>query len=143
MYFFDPAHGKRRRAIARDRMRSALRRYGNFLTANVLDLSHRFEGAVAEIGPRLRGVSPPDEVLIARVRAAMGHACSHPHGITVWADNGRITLRGPVHRHESDRLLAAVRNVRGVKKVTSLLEAHEEKRAEPLKSRAAEAKIPG
>jgi hypothetical protein len=68
---------------------------------------------------------PDDLQLIERVRARMGRLVSHPHAIQVGANNGRVTLSGPVLRHEVARLLDAIRSVWGVSEVEDRLVAHD------------------
>jgi len=65
-----------------------------------------------------------DEVLVERVRARLGHVVSHPRSIEVTANQGRVTLRGPVLAREVDDLLRAVASVRGVSGVENRLEVH-------------------
>jgi hypothetical protein len=64
---------------------------------------------------------PDDLQLIERVRARMGRLVAHPHAIQVGANNGRVTLSGPVLRHEVARLLDAIRRVWGVATVEDRL----------------------
>lgn len=66
-----------------------------------------------------------DRQLIARVRAQLGRACSHPHAIEVTADNGTVTLRGPILTREIDDVVAGIGRVGGVAAVANELEAHE------------------
>jgi hypothetical protein len=72
------------------------------------------------------GASVADEVLVGRVRSKIGRVVSHPSAIEVTADQGRITLRGPVLAREVEDLLAAVSSVQGVADVENRLEAHEQ-----------------
>ena len=78
-------------------------------------------------GTRARLTTGPvdDRRLRERVRAKIGHACSHPHAIDVDAADGIVTLRGPVLADEVQTLLATVRTVPGVLAAVSRLEAHE------------------
>jgi uncharacterized membrane protein len=66
-----------------------------------------------------------DEVLVERIRSAMGRIVSHPHAVRVSAQNGRITLIGPILAHEASHLIARVQSVRGVRSINNQLEAHE------------------
>ena len=70
-----------------------------------------------EIARRARRETPSDELLVLRVRAALGHFTTHPKSIRVAAALGRITLRGRVLAAERADLLAAVRRVDGVEAV--------------------------
>ncbi len=65
-------------------------------------------------------------MLEARVRSAIGRAVSNPSAIEVRAENGRITLSGPVLTAEVSELLATVRGVRGVQEVSNQLQTREQ-----------------
>jgi hypothetical protein len=66
-----------------------------------------------------------DETLIERVRAKLGRVSSHPRAIDVLADDGVITLRGPILAGELPNVIAATRSVRGVEDVVNHLQSHE------------------
>jgi uncharacterized membrane protein len=126
MYFLDPNLGRRRRALARDQVVSALSRVDDCLDATVRDLTHRAEGLAASARSLFAAGRAPDEVLVERVRAKIGRYVSHPGSIEVTAHNGRVMLRGPVLAREVDRLLSAVAAVPGVAGVENRLEVHEQ-----------------
>jgi uncharacterized membrane protein len=77
-------------------------------------------------GGGLRHSEPfwPDEVVTARVRAAVARAASHPHAIAVSVDHGDVTLRGPVLAHEMRAVLRRVARVAGVRAIGNELEPH-------------------
>lgn len=81
----------------------------------VKDLGHRMEGFVARLfGAPDAPVS--DATLVERVRARLGHVCTHPHAIEVSAKgHGEIELRGPIEAAEADHVVAALARVRGVR----------------------------
>jgi hypothetical protein len=56
----------------------------------------------------------------------MGWVVSHPHALEVTAEQGRVTLSGPILAREVDELLSCVSRVRGVADVENRLEVHEE-----------------
>jgi hypothetical protein len=58
------------------------------------------------------------------VRSKLGRVVSHPHAIEVSAQNGRITLAGPILTEEVPYLLACVNRVSGVNEVVNHLEPH-------------------
>jgi osmotically-inducible protein OsmY len=60
------------------------------------------------------------------VRSKIGRVVSHPGAIEIAADQGSVTLRGPILAGEVDGLLSCVSSVKGVKGVENLLEAHEQ-----------------
>ncbi|HUP00499.1 MAG TPA: SRPBCC family protein [Gemmatimonadota bacterium] len=127
MYLLDPDRGRRRRALVRDQLASRLGGSGGVAGKTARDAANRARGIVAGARSRLRGEGIPDDaVLEERVRSRMGRHVSHPGSIEVEADQGRITLRGPVLAHEVDDLLRAVGAVRGVEEIDDRLEIHEE-----------------
>jgi len=118
MFVLDPARGGRRRALVRDKSLKALRRGGEVIQDRTEDIGNRLTGAVAEL--RGRGASPPTNLqLEERVRAELGHKVEHAKAIEVFAEDGRVTLRGDVLREELDDVLGAVRAVHGVRHVRS------------------------
>jgi tRNA nucleotidyltransferase/poly(A) polymerase len=123
MYILDPARGKRRRALARDKARSAINTAERELKERGEDLRNRARGAAAEL--RNAGDDhPSDEQLVARVRSELGHSVEHARAIEVTAEQGRVTLRGPVLSSELSEVLATARKVRGVEAVENQLEVH-------------------
>ena len=126
MYLLDPTWGARRRGSVRDKLVHGANRSSEGVAAAARDLSHRMEGLLAETRARLGREAVPDEVLVARVRSALGRACSHPHAIEVAARDGRVTLRGPVLAAEAKKLPSFVRSVRGVTEVVDEMDVHEQ-----------------
>jgi hypothetical protein len=117
MYWLDPDRGRRRRALVRDKARSLAHRTRVFLDAAGRDLAHRSEVLRARAGDRRHGDRQSDVVLVERVRARLGRIVSHPHALRVSAQDGRVSLTGPILSREHRRLLAGVRRVRGVRAV--------------------------
>lgn len=124
MYMLDPQQGRRRTALARDKVQHFAHKGSVVAGAAAEDLSHRATGLFA----RLRGsVSPArvsDDVLIGRVRSKLGRWVSHPHAIEVTAAAGCVRLAGPVLRNEHDRALRGLRSVRGVRRIDDQLDVH-------------------
>jgi uncharacterized membrane protein len=131
MYLLDPERGRQRRATARGKAAHVLGAGGTALGRASRDLAHRSRGLAAEAGARLnwrlnpRAEPVEDRVLEDRVRSKMGRFVSHPHAIEVLADDGEVTLAGEILDSEVAGLLAAVRSVRGVRKVDDQLRVHE------------------
>jgi uncharacterized membrane protein len=129
MYLLDPERGRQRRATARGKAAHVLGAGGTALGRSLgrasRDLAHRSRGLAAEAGARLRHEPVEDRVLEDRVRSKMGRFVSHPHAIEVLADDGEVTLAGEILDSEVAGLLAAVRSVRGVRKVDDQLRVHE------------------
>jgi uncharacterized membrane protein len=125
LYFLDPVSGRRRRSIFRDQ---AMRRLGIALHGTTVagrDLAHRAYGLSACARRMFEARETSDEVLVGRVRAALGRAVSHSGAIDVSAADGRVVLTGPVLSREHRRLMRAVRTVRGVRAVEDRLESYE------------------
>jgi uncharacterized membrane protein len=125
LYFLDPVSGRRRRSIFRDQ---AIRRLGIAVHGTSVagrDLAHRAYGFSASARRMFKSRETSDEVLVGRVRAALGRAVSHPGAIDVSASDGRIVLTGPVLSREVRGLMRALRSVRGVRQVEDRLEPYE------------------
>jgi hypothetical protein len=123
-FLLDPQHGRRRRALLRDKMDRGMHETREFADAATLDLRQRARGFAAR-AKSLRGGQAPDDVLVERVRAKLGRYSSHPGAITVTALNGRVVLTGDILAEEQERLFDAVRSVRGVEHVDNQLSAYQ------------------
>jgi hypothetical protein len=126
MYLLDPDGGRRRRALARDKLASALAQSEDALGATGRDMANRARDVIARARTAVRGErDTPDPVVAERVRAKLGHHVSHPGSIEVVVAGGRVILAGPVLVGEVDDLVRAVQRVRGVRDVESRLEVHQ------------------
>jgi uncharacterized membrane protein len=127
MYMLDPDRGRRRRALLRDQLVHAATKAPDAIGATARDLSNRARGLAAQAGSMFGGdEEAADQVIEARVRSKMGRVVSHPHAIEVAADQGRVTLSGPILAHEVDDLLRCISSVVGVTEVDNQLEVHKE-----------------
>ena len=125
MYVLDPRLGKRRRALVRDKAQAYWRRTGKFISQTARDARQRTYGLIAETQAQLRGAEvPEDAVLVARVRAQIGHVVSQAGTVDVTAQQGRVTLSGSIAAHEVEKLLSAVASVAGVTAVVNRLEVN-------------------
>jgi len=125
MYLLDPDHGRRRRAIMRDRLASGMSRLDDATNVASRDLRNRARGVAHEVRSRFTREEVPDEVLCERVRSRLGWAVSHPGAIEVSALSGRVVLSGAVLEREYVRLLRTVWSVRGVADVEDRLAVYE------------------
>ncbi len=125
MYLLDPDHGRRRRAVMRDRLASGISRLDEATSIASRDLRNRARGVAHEVRARFTQEEVPDEILCERVRSRLGWAVSHPGAIEVSALSGRVTLSGAVLEREYVRLLRTVWAVRGVADVEDRLAVHE------------------
>ena len=126
MYFLDPSQGRRRRARTRDRVLHAAKAVNDAGRITALDTAHRAQGMIAEAKRLLGGGNETvsDDALVGRVRAALGRVVSHPHAIETFVDRGHVDLSGPILADEVRGLLAAVREVPGVRGVSDHLTVH-------------------
>lgn len=126
MYMLDPDRGSRRRALVKDKITSAANKTPDALGATSRDLTNRARGLVASVKSIFTSADASDEVIVQRVRSQIGRVISHPGSIEVTANQGRVTLGGPILASETNDLLSTVRKVRGVKDVDNQLEVHEQ-----------------
>jgi hypothetical protein len=133
MFLLDPRGGKRRRALIRDKvMRGSrlARLYGEKLGRHA---ASEARGGIEERKAHLRERDAiiPNEVLSERVRAQLGHVVSHPGSIDVIAENGVVTLRGPVLRGEIRRICDRLDDTRGVRNYNLELREHDSSQSIP------------
>jgi hypothetical protein len=126
MYLMDPQWGRRRRALMMDQVNSLMRQAGDAVAPTGRDLSNRARGLAAETAARVTGRDNSDYIIEQRVRSKMGRYVSHPRAVDVFANQGQVTLSGPILAHEVEGLLAALRTVPGVMGVNNQLEAHQQ-----------------
>lgn len=126
MYLADPARGRRRRHLIRDKVVHAAHRVSGGLGTTSRDLRNRGFGFVAEAGSRLASDEAADRVIEARARSALGRYCSHPGAVAAEVQNGRVFLSGQILEAELDDVLGAVEGTRGVESVAHDLEVFEE-----------------
>ena len=126
MYFLDPHSGRRRRARTRDKVVHAGRVLNHASRVTARDAQQRVSGLIAGTKRLFRHEEVADEVLVGRVRAALGRVVSHPHAIDVFVNNGHVSLSGPVLAHEAWLLVRCVRAVGGVRAVSDELALHED-----------------
>ncbi len=127
MYLFDPEVGKRRRALATDKLRSARVQFGHMADTASRDTLNRSRGMLARLRSRMnREEQVSGQRLTERVRARIGRVVSNPRALDVHADDaGHVVLEGPALASEMSRLMAAVWGVRGVRSVEDHLQIYE------------------
>ena len=130
-YFFDPDMGRRRRARVRDKTLGKLSHVDDAARVVALDVRNRAKGFFAAMRTRFASRRVPDEILAERAKAKLGRFASHPGSIEVNASGGTLTLKGPVLRHERDRVVRAARGVPGVRQLIDQLEEHTEQDSTP------------
>ena len=129
MYLSDPVKGRRRRAMAQDKVRSMTNRTGDTLGRVMRDAGSRLTGLQAQASRLVnqRNYKPLDNhVLEARVKSKLGRFVSNAHQLDVIADEGCVTLRGPVLADERQHLLKMVAGIPGVEDVRDRLDAYDD-----------------
>jgi uncharacterized membrane protein len=119
MYFLDPDRGRRRRAAVAGKAIHLVHEVEDVWAKGCRDLMNRTTGVAAQ-ARRVVSVTPTDDrVLVARVRAALGHIVADARSLEVSAHNGTITLRGTVRPGEPAILIPAIEKINGVLNVES------------------------
>jgi uncharacterized membrane protein/osmotically-inducible protein OsmY len=126
MFFFDPKRGVRRRNLLNDKAIHAGHKLQSGATRAGHDIHNRTRGALASIRKSFSFKSSDDKVLVATVRAHLGHILSHPRSIEITAQQGSVTLRGQVLSSEVEQLLRHVYSVEGVQEIHNQLEVYDE-----------------
>ena len=124
-YFFDPQQGRRRRAMAQDRLAAFFRRRARRAEQLGRGVSAQAEGYVQKAKHLQEEQKPqPDDATLARkVETEIFREADVPKGqINVNAENGKVFLRGEVGQPELIRdLEERTRKVQGVQDVENLL----------------------
>jgi len=124
-YFFDPDQGRRRRAMASDRVAAFFRRrtrsgerLGRSVTAQAEGVVQKAKHLEEEPKPQ-----PDDVTLTRKVETEIFRDADIPKGqINVNAENGKVYLRGEVGQPELiNDLEERTRKVQGVQDVENLL----------------------
>lgn len=125
MYLMDPEKGNERRAKLRDQVTKFMNKATTQTEALIEQISDRAQGAAAEATRKLSTEDVSDEVMVARVRSAMGHVLTNAQEVEVMANQGLITLTGSVPNAESEALINTIKALPGVHGVDNRLEAYE------------------
>ena len=131
MYLFDPRQGRRRRALIRDQLVRLSREARDSVDVVSRDAANRAVGLWAETRAAFSARTPEDRTLAERVRSHLGRCVSHPRAISVAADDGAVTLGGPILAAEVDRLVSCVEGVPGVRRLVNRLDVHEKPGGRP------------
>jgi hypothetical protein len=126
MYLLDPDRGRTRRAHLTQKAQRLGRMKAGRWEAATEDARNRLVGLWNEAAAKFKADDASDEAVEARIRAALGRSVTHPGAIEVTYANGTAELTGDILATELDGLLAAVRNVKGVREVRDHLDVHDE-----------------
>ena len=125
VYFFDPENGRRRRALARDRIPAYFRRMSAKAERTGKAVAAEAEGVKQKATHLKEQEKPqPDDVTLARkVETEIFRDADVPKGqINVNAENGKIVLRGEVEKPAMIKdLEKRAKKVQGVAEVENLL----------------------
>jgi len=122
MYFLDPQHGPRRRAMVRDKANRFVNNIDVSIDKALEDTRNRARGVLSEMTAKLSDQGAPDWILEERVRSNLGRTARHARAVTVTADGGRIYLSGPVLREDEDAIVKSALRTRGVHGVENQLQ---------------------
>jgi uncharacterized membrane protein len=130
MYLADPTHGKRRRAIAQEKMRTLTDRTSSALNVAAHGASTTWSDIQAQanrmMGQGTKSKPIDNHVLEARVRSKLGRAMMNSQFIDVTADAGYVTLRGSVPADDRQHVVRLVQAIPGVRDVRDKLDAYDE-----------------
>lgn len=126
MYLLDPQMGNRRRALIRDKCIHAIKLTEEGIATTWRDARNRAYGTIASLRSALNRPAAGDEVVTERVRSELGFLVNHPSSISVEVKDGQVRLFGPILANEVDRLLNAIKKIKGVRSVESRLEVYRE-----------------
>jgi uncharacterized membrane protein len=126
MYYFDPARGRHRRALVRDQLVHAGHKADHGVSVVARDSRNRVIGVGAGLRSLFDRGQPDDAVLVERVRAHLGRVVTHPHSVKVEANNGVITLSGPILEDEVPLLIDCTLGIPGVRDLQNRLDVHAE-----------------
>lgn len=126
MYYFDPTRGRYRRALVRDQLVHGGHKATHGVSVVGRDSRNRAVGVFATLLSLFDRGQPDDALLVERVRACLGRAVTHPHSIKVEANDGVVTLSGPILQDEVPLLIDCALGVAGVKDLRNRLDVHAE-----------------
>lgn len=126
MYYLDPEQGRRRRALAGDKVKSAGKEMSHMADVAARDATNRGRGLAARMRSGLRRDDVDDATLAQRVRSRIGRCVSNPGAIDVSVHDGTVQLSGPILKTEMKSLMSAVWSTRGVQNVECRFDIHEQ-----------------
>lgn len=115
MFLFDPAGGRRRRALLRDKFLSQMHDLWCLLRGESKNLRRRIAGSIVEARATVGEREVPADVMVSRVRAELGHAVSNAGSLDILVEDGRVVVSGSVIPGELRKLEGRLRHVRGLR----------------------------
>jgi uncharacterized membrane protein len=114
MYFLDPQHGNRRRAMVVDKANRFVNNLDTSIDTAVQDARNRARGVLSEMTARLSDQGAPDWILEERVRSNLGRIGRSTRTLDIRAEGGRLHLGGTVLRGDEESIVRAALRTRGV-----------------------------
>lgn len=128
MFLLDPARGRRRRALIRDRLVHQVHEIGELgagIGSRARHFRNRARGTMIEVKSRLPHEIIDDQVLERRVRSHLARFVTQPDTIHITAEHGRVTLRGLEPEEGPSELIAQVEEIHGVHDVINRLKGRQ------------------
>jgi uncharacterized membrane protein len=100
-------------------------RSDDFIDKAMRDMRNRARGVLAEMTAMLSDQQAPDWIIQERVRAELGRLSRHPSAIEVHADQGSVTVRGPILADDVEPVISGIARVRGVQRVDNQMDVHQ------------------
>lgn len=119
MYLFDPERGKARRAQLGDRVKSTAAEAEHSAEKLAKNVRNRAAGMKAKMSKT--EAAADDEILVARIRSALGHVIDHADRVEVSASLGYVTLRGELAEADIEKAVDSAESIDGVIEVDNQL----------------------
>lgn len=120
MYLFDPERGKARRSQIGDKVKSTAADAEHSAEKLAQNIRNRAAGMKAKMSNTEQAVD--DDVLVARIRSALGHVTSHADRVEVEVSLGYATLRGELAEADIEKAIECAEKVDGVIEVDNQLQ---------------------
>ena len=117
MYYLDPAEGRRRRVLVRDKGAAAGRNLKESARSTSRYASDRMRGTVSELKAGMDDAPVSDDVLHEQIRSKLGRVVDSPGDVEVQVNDGHVVLSGSATPEEMDSLARVVAGMPGVSDV--------------------------
>jgi hypothetical protein len=124
MFLLDPDRGARRRALLRDQVVHETHKKREAVQIMGRDFVNRSKGLRHRVRSKMDGKQVPDELLVERARAEIGHVVSHSGAVQITCENGLMALSGPILASELEACLRHMQMIPGVYQVLNNLDIH-------------------
>jgi hypothetical protein len=125
MALLDPGRGAARRSYIRGKTFHGLRVAGREGAKQFKRMQNELAGALAESKAKLLERNVPDEILIERVHAQLGHVVKNFGLLEIDARQGYVTVWGPTLRGERGKIIDRLQETRGVRNFYVQVEEHD------------------